>query len=1077
MKILVLLLSFVQVVRADLRTTLDLKGGERICLGGDSITHAQMYSSYLMAWFQLTYPDLDLETYSIAQSGSSLPGWYGAAPGSTAPPVVSLYEQYIYPFDPDIVFLMHGHNGGQTVADHGATYSKLWTDWVDGQSGAKLVMLGMHPTQAATDNKSAKEKADAEATLAATSPRIFSSHTYNQMGAQWLSNSENTIDVQQIGVKPFTTSGQVVNDSAARVHPGPAGHIAIAWAALKRLGAESVVSQATINAATATVASSTNCTISGISGNSSGVSFSRLDKQLPWAVDEAGRANAIRLYPEIAGWQDYSLKVTGLNPGSYEIRCDGEVIGTATDAQLAAGWNMADLTRGPVWRQSQQVLSKIRELEGFDPVTGDSLAGNANAGTVGDIFDYKSVNYTNGGQRGATYKASMAPKIAALSTKMMAVQAAAQPVTRTYTVTPGKAWNYVGVPYPDWEYDPFTTAAPQAPGEWPAAARAGYYYVAKDTAGATDAWDGSEPRDANNRRYGYPARPRLTLPTSNANTNTYPAGSIVWIKGGTFNTAYGSFKDWTGEWQGTAQKPCWIYGDPTDPPKFGDVRISLYASRYVFVDGIIWDGGATGGSSLSINRNDKNGQSHHITVRHCTVINRPYQSHGSHFSVVGPATGTGGADADIHDVVFYRNSFANNGIGVDFNQVDADVHGYKINGQWGGNRAYRIWLIEDVVTPGTAVDPTDGFRKSLAGNYAQIGDQLVTQGNVDHVYIAGAKTEGMRQGCVGLKRCGHVVVSSNSCKNLLQTSTSQGQAFNTKYDRQENQWFVNNTVDHCDAFIIRAEATSSGAGGADTFSPADTRVYIIGNVFKDCMREPFNAPDAGGIGGWKTKGISIQEMRGKCYIANNLINESVYGVYFAPLPGRQSTGSEMHVYNNIVTRLRVGADTSTAANNAVMVTTDTGTTKFYVENNLSDSGRFYFAGTQYSSAAQFNARNDAAGNVGGDPLFSNPTTGDYSLKAGSPAIDAGTQSYTTNTSSDVYQLFVSAFANDPDFPGSPADVWPQDRTGGARVRGARIDIGPFESGGIEIPSGGVVEGVSRASGLKVKPKEKAAETE
>lgn len=403
------------------------------------------------------------------------------------------------------------------------------------------------------------------------------------------------------------------------------------------------------------------------------------------------------------------------------------------------------------------------------------------------------------------------------------------------------------------------------------------------------------------------------------------------------------------------------------------------------------------------------------------------------------APGASVVNGDIHDLVFYKIDFKNNGGGIDWNLYDADMHGYKLNGIWNQNRTYRVWIIENNVLKGDTPDPIDGYYKSLAGNFAQIGDQKVTEGNVDHVYIAGNYNEGMRQGCVGLKRSGHVIVSTNVCRDLAQTATSQGQAFNLKYDRQENQWFVNNYVENVDSFIIRAESTSSGAGGSDTFSPIDTRVHIVGNVFKNNMREPWNAPDMGGIGGWKTKGISIQDMNGKVYIANNVIDTSVYGVYFDPHSHRQSAGSEMHVYNNIAVNLSNGLDTSIAANNGIMVTTATDS-KWFIENNFVDSGRYYFSGKQYNSAADFNARLNAEGNLQGDPMFTNPAIGDYSLRAGSPAINAGVQSYTTNSSPDVYQLFNQAFANDPDFPGNPSDVWPKDYKGNARYQGGQIDI-------------------------------------
>jgi uncharacterized protein YgiM (DUF1202 family) len=604
-----------------------------------------------------------------------------------------------------------------------------------------------------------------------------------------------------------------------------------------------------------------------------------------------------------------------------------------------------------------------------------------------------------------------------------------------------RAWSYPGVPYTDWAYDPFTHPAPTRPTEWPLSEKRGYYFIEPNNPSATDVVNGSDTVDANGKRYGYPSRPRKTLPLTSWNNTNISAGSIFWIKGGEWNSHFASFHDWFANFDGTAENPIWIYGDPTDKPVFKDLRIGFDGgdNHHVFVENIIWDKwDSVANGSVSINSG-----AHHITVRNVEVKNRDYLRHGSFFSAEG---GTTAGSTDVHDIVFYNITFKNNGGGVNWNTVDADMHGYKFDGNWDKGRAYRIWVIDNKTMPGDTPDPIDGFYKALAGNLVQVGDQNVGRGNVDHVWIAGNYGGlGLRQGCVGFKRSGHAVVSSNVCRDLTHSGSSQGAAYSLKYDRQENIWFVNNYVENVDSFIIRSETTSSGAGGPDTFRPIDTRVYIIGNVLKDSMREPWFAPDMGGIGGWKTKGISIQDMNGKVYIANNVIDTSVYGVYFSPHPTRQSVGSEMHVYNNIAVNLSAGRDTSTAANNGIMITTDTNT-EWFIENNLVDSGRFYYSGTQYNSADAFNARANASGNKQGNPLFTNPAAGDYSLRPGSPAIDAGIQNYTTNGSPDVYQLFINAFADDPDFPGDPADVWPKDFNKNARFSGSSIDIGAFEYG-------------------------------
>jgi hypothetical protein len=87
-----------------------------------------------------------------------------------------------------------------------------------------------------------------------------------------------------------------------------------------------------------------------------------LDARLPWAIDEEGRKGSEFLYPEIRNWQAYTLKIGGLGSGTYEVQCDGETLGIVNSKDLADGWNMADLSAGPVWRQCQEVLGRIRDM-------------------------------------------------------------------------------------------------------------------------------------------------------------------------------------------------------------------------------------------------------------------------------------------------------------------------------------------------------------------------------------------------------------------------------------------------------------------------------------------------------------------------------------------------------------------------------------------------------------------------------------------------------------------------------------------------------------------------------------------
>gem|GEM_PF-2736594 len=404
-----------------------------------------MFPDYMRTWMQLMYPELDLKTYVMGRSGSSLAGWYGGTPPMDSSGE-SLYERYAVPFNPDVIFMALGANGGQTVNEHINTYEKLFNEWVrnpnlyGNKSDRKLVMMGMKPQ---SGNKSEKAKGEFQSLLATQYDGLFSANNYPYWGDDYLANGKNGIPANQNGID-FQIQGADPFDGDGADHPGPPMHIVYAWAILKSLGVETLVSEATINAQTATEISSQKSTLSNITGNVNGVTFQRIDESLPWVVDEQGLDNAYRFRPEIENWQQYILTVKNLNPGNYIIKVDDEVIANVTSQQLNDGFNMASLRSGPVWRQSHSVLDALRVLNGFDPVNGNTLSGSANFGTYGDYLDHSLGNYQQRGLRGMEYVNSMlgttpgnlgGNRVAYMDTLMNAVHTKAQPITRTYQIS------------------------------------------------------------------------------------------------------------------------------------------------------------------------------------------------------------------------------------------------------------------------------------------------------------------------------------------------------------------------------------------------------------------------------------------------------------------------------------------------------------------------------------------------------------------------------------------------------------------------------------------------------------------
>lgn len=419
-RILFLLMAFPLVPHA---ADLPLFSSARIVFGGDSIQDGSMCPHYIAAYLILRNPSLMLHCQTEARGGLSLEGWLDPSGlnNSHYSRLVSSYEPdfFFISSSSNGGFTKQRHKDAMTtlvrdyamaqgakVIMHGTTpacsitgapilgeydianeeiavaaipallYHKSWWALKDKWTECKTVTAN-----AVTDTFTALNHG-----FASGQPVIFQL-SVNPAGPAGISSNMRYYlrDVTANTFKVSTSTGGTAVDILSNGsgtsyvsntwpfcrredrqdddHPGQAANIAFAWKLITGLGWSTDVSQAAINGAAATLASQNHCTVTGISKNAyGGVDFMRLDDRLPWAIDEEGRKGAEFLYPAMRGWQTYTLTVTGLAIGNYDILCDGEKIGTATQSALASGWNMADLTSGPVWRQCQEVLGRIRDM-------------------------------------------------------------------------------------------------------------------------------------------------------------------------------------------------------------------------------------------------------------------------------------------------------------------------------------------------------------------------------------------------------------------------------------------------------------------------------------------------------------------------------------------------------------------------------------------------------------------------------------------------------------------------------------------------------------------------------------------
>ena len=152
--------------------------------------------------------------------------------------------------------------------------------------------------------------------------------------------------------------------AADGVHLIELGHMAMAFAILKGLGAPAEVSAVSIDAKGPAVITAEGCKMTNLRGGKE-IEFDRFDEGWPINFGTFGALNFWYI-PFPAELGRYMLTVTGLDPGSYEVLAGNRKLGKFSDKQLAAGMNIAFSTAnawepGGPWDAQAAALMRVTD--------------------------------------------------------------------------------------------------------------------------------------------------------------------------------------------------------------------------------------------------------------------------------------------------------------------------------------------------------------------------------------------------------------------------------------------------------------------------------------------------------------------------------------------------------------------------------------------------------------------------------------------------------------------------------------------------------------------------------------------
>ncbi len=345
---------------------LELKDGDRFIFIGDSITHGCLYTQYVENYFYTRYPNMRLHFRNAGVSGDR------------AQDVLNRFDEDIAAFKPTIATVLLGMNdGGYKDFDKAAfdTYAKGMTEILDKLKALNCRVIVMSPTMfdhQAWDIR-IKEKPDYakgrvvtgyNAVLAYYGKWLQETARERKLGFVDLFGPLNAYTVQERRRDPNFT---LVQDA---IHPGPDGSFIMAYSLLKQSGEAGAIFSSGVRLVSGQWQSLNPALVTEVQGNPGrSVSYHVKPRALPW-TEFANAPLGTKLTRAGHTASQESHIVTGLVNGRYDLRVNGQVVGTWDERTLSVHAEIEEDPDSPTFQQAMKViaLNKKRNDEAIRPL-------------------------------------------------------------------------------------------------------------------------------------------------------------------------------------------------------------------------------------------------------------------------------------------------------------------------------------------------------------------------------------------------------------------------------------------------------------------------------------------------------------------------------------------------------------------------------------------------------------------------------------------------------------------------------------------------------------------------------------
>lgn len=394
---------------------------------------------YVESYFQLSQVGKGIHTFNISRSGGSMDD---VLTNRVHPYAIPLWGYQTNNFQ-HVGMVLSTDNGGlssnQMLFAHSNIYQApfLMSDGDAtlhthaGWASTNLVQwVGLGYMPEGSDGQESERQRNNAGTNAGWGFGVLGIDFWNRLSVPWTNdfNANGGTNVQWFtgDENGHFASGGALSSSFALFHGTPS------------IASDTNIATCTVDWNSTSPVATNHCVISSISKSGNTLTFIRHDDRLPFAWDVADGTitndarGAFNLTPSDADFFRFSVQVTNLPAGNYNVLIDGVLCSTLSDTQLGTGWNMVTNVAGPYWAQRKEVLGRIRDKEHVDRVT--LVPGSASDGQGMVAYGSLAATKWASGLRGDALIASLTTSVSNLYYLDSLTAAAAVPTNHTFTI-------------------------------------------------------------------------------------------------------------------------------------------------------------------------------------------------------------------------------------------------------------------------------------------------------------------------------------------------------------------------------------------------------------------------------------------------------------------------------------------------------------------------------------------------------------------------------------------------------------------------------------------------------------------